>query len=354
MIVRYLPDDAHFAPGGGMNKSAASSRPRFQLGFTLVELLVVIAIIGILVALLLPAVQAAREAARRMQCGNNLRQIGMAILNYESANRKLPPGGEDPHATSYQTTVSWWIHTLPFFEEGALGANFDHQGLFGSPAAYQRNYALLAGAGSLSVMTCPSSSLNRVTESAGIAGIARPNYVAIAGAKGDPSHKTTRRKSCSYGDCGWFSTGGCFPPYFLVRGTDGVGITVRKIKDGLSKTLMVGEQSDWCFDGMGRMVDCRADCFHSFVTGPVNDNPRIFNLTVVLHPINENSATLYGIRGTANGLCAPNTPLISAHPGGAQCVFADGSVHLLPAALGLVELYNLANRDDGFVTSFAP
>ncbi|MFN7291632.1 MAG: type II secretion system protein, partial [Pirellula sp.] len=68
---------------------------RIRGGFTLVELLVVIAIIGILVGLLLPAVQAAREAARRMQCGNNLKQIGLAFMNFESAYKKIPSGGFD-------------------------------------------------------------------------------------------------------------------------------------------------------------------------------------------------------------------------------------------------------------------
>jgi prepilin-type N-terminal cleavage/methylation domain-containing protein len=67
---------------------------RAETGFTLVELLVVIAIIGILVALLLPAIQAAREAARRSQCSNNLRQIGLGILNFESARSELPPGSD--------------------------------------------------------------------------------------------------------------------------------------------------------------------------------------------------------------------------------------------------------------------
>ena len=89
-----------------------------ERAFTLVELLVVIAIIGILVALLLPAVQAAREAARRTQCGNNLRQVGLAILNYESTNHKLPPGGFND--VSAYTDYSWWVRVYALRRTGSL------------------------------------------------------------------------------------------------------------------------------------------------------------------------------------------------------------------------------------------
>ena len=104
------------------------SRP----GFTLVELLVVIAIIGILVGLLLPAVQAAREAARRMQCQNNLKQIGLATLNFESAYKNFPPGVVGPCEANLNADFRWWndwttspnigtlVHIMPFMEMSAI------------------------------------------------------------------------------------------------------------------------------------------------------------------------------------------------------------------------------------------
>src|SRR5215208_6344831 len=97
---------------------------RRHRGFTLVELLVVIAIIGILVALLLPAVQAAREAARRTQCTNNLKQLGIAMLNYESAKHELPPGLNEC------CWGTWQVAILPYLEETAMSALYVN---FGGP-----------------------------------------------------------------------------------------------------------------------------------------------------------------------------------------------------------------------------
>jgi prepilin-type N-terminal cleavage/methylation domain-containing protein/prepilin-type processing-associated H-X9-DG protein len=96
-------------------------------GFTLVELLVVIAIIGVLVALLLPAVQAAREAARRNTCKNNLKQLGLAALNYESSKKHLPPSVQFDYATTPGSNIGWGVHgqLMPFMEQQAVSNLID-------------------------------------------------------------------------------------------------------------------------------------------------------------------------------------------------------------------------------------
>src|SRR6188472_4634039 len=102
--------------------------------FTLVELLVVIAIIGVLVALLLPAVQAARESARRMQCSNKLKQIGLALQNYESSSKSLPIGSLWARGPTINPGwgMSWWVRIMPYLELNSLGSQLsdvgDHPG----------------------------------------------------------------------------------------------------------------------------------------------------------------------------------------------------------------------------------
>ena len=99
--------------------------------FTLVELLVVIAIIGVLVALLLPAVQSAREAARRMQCTNNLKQIGLAMHNYHGANNTFPSGSMIGRPGAWSWGPAWGVSILPYAEQTVLFDQFDHRGVNG-------------------------------------------------------------------------------------------------------------------------------------------------------------------------------------------------------------------------------
>ncbi|MEM8717044.1 MAG: DUF1559 domain-containing protein, partial [Cyanobacteria bacterium P01_G01_bin.4] len=121
--------------------------------FTLVELLVVIAIIGILVGLLLPAVQAAREAARRMSCTNNLKQIGLALLNYESAHRAFPAQSSAPGPGRQHVAVrgSWFTAALPFVEQAGLYRSFDPTAHWHAPINQEAVNARVP------ILLCPSA-----------------------------------------------------------------------------------------------------------------------------------------------------------------------------------------------------
>jgi prepilin-type N-terminal cleavage/methylation domain-containing protein len=201
-------------------------------GFTLVELLVVIAIIGILVALLLPAVQAARGAARRAQCTNNLRQLGIALQNYSSSRGKFPPGGLSPGKEFGE--MGWRTFVLPFMEEQALYDSFNPKA---TSAADLSSVNLAVALKPVTGYFCPSGeNLYSIYGSGVVNGqqTYTAHYFGVAGPEGvGVDGKAYPIKVISGGDNGDFALGGVLFADSKVRFKD--------ITDGTSKTLLVGE-----------------------------------------------------------------------------------------------------------------
>jgi prepilin-type N-terminal cleavage/methylation domain-containing protein len=193
-----------------------------RIGFTLVELLVVIAIIGILVALLLPAVQAAREAGRRMSCGNNLKQLGLAMHNHHDTRKHLPPM-VGPSGCCWGT---WVVPLFPFIEQETTadlyqnwGGN-DSTGIRYGAAPNTTNVT----ARRYEFMTCPSDSPN-----APIGGITNHNYAVCGGTGG--TYLTVPSGAPS----------GFQPQVGMFDGKEKKPMRLADVTDGLSNTLMVGE-----------------------------------------------------------------------------------------------------------------
>lgn len=350
--------------------------PTAHSGFTLVELLVVIAIIGVLIALLLPAVQQAREAARRMQCSNNLKQIGLAIHNYHDTFQNLPPGGmpQGTWANDGQNQPSWIVMILPFLEQSTI----TNQAVFAETDWSGRNTDVnwrLKHNTILSVMQCPSSDLeptreqntNSATQSLGAPAtinVQVANYVAIAGAAFDPENISSRL-GISRGGVGYMHFNGAMPVVSQLP-DDGNKKPARQsalrfanIIDGTSNTVCVGEQSSYLrsTDNSGSEVikDCRAGNIPggmwSVGNGHAGANCQAYNTTTIREPVNWHLYNNYNCTGW-HGL-AKNTTIRSNHPGGAQFVLVDGSVHFVAETADLRNLMAMAARDDGAVVSSA-
>jgi prepilin-type N-terminal cleavage/methylation domain-containing protein len=236
---------------------------RSRGGFTLVELLVVIAIIGVLVALLLPAIQAAREAARRAQCQNNLKQIGLACLNYESARRVLPYGNMISNSTGGTFHSGWTIEILPYVENSALKALYRPGLIINSPDPQVKRLRETP----VPMYACPSDHPMELTypESGPAEGpkmnFAPGSYRSCAGRGngyatwylnenlpppvGAAAHTANGTSAIHYG---WR---GPVHAAFLKPGSNGIVDPNRALKpeplkaitDGMSQTLLAGEQT---------------------------------------------------------------------------------------------------------------
>lgn len=280
--------------------------------FTLVELLVVIAIIGILIALLLPAVQAAREAARRMQCSNNLKQMGLALHNYSVArNGYLPVGSKSVKLSSGTTSHGHGLfsYMLPYMEQDAVYKTFN---LAGDTFVEPQRYTVI------STYICPSYNKEPLVQNNAndYMNGALTTYQGVCGAR--PEKTTDKVVSSNYGDMpnnGLFGWGFCR--------------NFRDATDGLSNTLAIGEFTHRDQNG-------------SYTAWPGNVRPWIlgdnadygsYAIKVVAFSINARID-----RNPPGPALFNQLPMTSLHSGGAQFLIGDGSVRFLSEGIDL-ELY---------------
>jgi prepilin-type N-terminal cleavage/methylation domain-containing protein/prepilin-type processing-associated H-X9-DG protein len=310
---------------------------RFQKrGFTLVELLVVIAIIGVLVALLLPAVQAAREAARRSQCSNHFKQMGLAAHMYHDTYQILPYNGspQSGSGSTMQRDTSWFFRMLPFMEQKAA---FDKWVFSGDTSLQDGTSPNVDIIHVLRVpgLWCPSSSLPR-TKTMKSWEVQLPNYVGISGSYfqgGTSATTSTDPYADSYGRT----------VYNGVVSVARYPVGFQSITDGTSNVMMASEQSDYQRDSTNKKFDRRSSGHWggawSCGSGAGNWTQ---NVTTIRYPIKGG----FGAAGNTQPY-EVNIPLFSSHPGGVMALLADGSVRFVSQTIDFANLTALADRSDG-------
>ncbi|MDZ7618880.1 MAG: DUF1559 domain-containing protein [Patescibacteria group bacterium] len=304
-------------------------RPRH--GFTLVELLVVIAIIGILIALLLPAVQSAREAARRLQCANNLKQLGLALHNYHAAHRVFPPGGISSNE------LSFLVMLLPYLEQKALYDRFNF-----ATSDYRSSGKIEHSLSVPPALLCPSCSVLRgnlsdtgnysenVPAQAGGEAPYTTHYVGITGPIG--SNPMTGQAYAKIGPdrFGGFATQGVLYKDSKVR--------IDHITDGSSHTFALGEIA---WNGY--------QSFRTWIRGAsnkaagTNDTEVMGSCKNVRGPLN--AGIPYG--GFNDG------DFGSEHPGGLQFALCDGSVTFVSETIDHAVLLSTASRNGTELTTLS-
>jgi prepilin-type N-terminal cleavage/methylation domain-containing protein/prepilin-type processing-associated H-X9-DG protein len=300
------------APTASKSKTYVGSRD----GFTLVELLVVIAIIGVLIGLLLPAVQQARAAARRISCDNNFKQIGLGLMNYESANRRLPPGyvfklGPQGNHAGF----GWGAAILPYLEQSSVYASINFNvPLFDVANAEVRERHL-------PVYLCPEDGVSpsQFVEM-GAEKYAMASYV---GSFGPPDLDDTQEKRE-----GLFSRNS--------------STKFAAVIDGLSNTLACGERQNGPFR-------------HSGVHGPHFSYETAWAGAIreITDPTDDHGhMTLFQTGHTPNSPYSDDRDVSASHVGYANFLFADGSVHLIVESIDFKVYQALSTTAGGEVANF--
>ena len=355
-------------------------------GFTLVELLVVIAIIGVLVALLLPAIQAARESARRSQCSNNLKQIGLACLNFESARKTLPRAGEHLVASGSTTYKTQCFHSaltmiLPYIEEGNVFQQFNLRERYNEGS----NAAIAASGGGpgavIASYLCPTNPLRpepRDTQGYACSDYAALPYVEVSSANAAITSLTAGRyptaltaraypldmyKTYSPGASSYIGTnkefqlkessviGATIDPFFG-------GTRIASITDGTSKSILFYEDvgRNEKMDGNPGSTGFPPNNYLDPVDGMGRRHWRWAepdNSSGCSKPVNNNAASPDGGCPWNYHDCGPNNEMFSFHVSGAHAALADGSVQFINETIELRILYALGTRSNGEIAELS-
>jgi prepilin-type N-terminal cleavage/methylation domain-containing protein/prepilin-type processing-associated H-X9-DG protein len=294
-------------------------------GFTLIELLVVIAIIAVLIGLLLPAVQKVREAANRISCTNNLKQIGLGMLNYETTFGGFPPSRTDgtlATAPWYPYQHCWSAALLPYIEQTNNFNLYHYNADWDNPVNYEAIQT------QLKLFICPSTPGQYRTDTTIAANPAAGDYQAVNAIKD-------------------FVGINCFSLLHVTSKSDArlvgamtynVNTPVLSITDGLSNTILVGEDA-----GRPALYNALRQEVSATSVGQAGwADP---NGTWAVDGSEPNGT----IPGPCTMNCSSNSELYSFHVTGANVVFADGSVHYLPVDLPLCTLAALTTKAGGEV-----